>query len=146
MTFKLSVFLLAASVMAQAQAPAAPPPGRGGGAPQAQAIQPIKPNLFLITGAGGNTTLQIANDGLIVVDGKLPGDANYAALMALIKGVSDKPIKYLLLTHHHQDHNQRGKSRHLRYIAQDGVQGGLFGNGNLKTAHIAGRAFKQFRQ
>jgi len=54
---------------------------------------------FLITGAGGNTTLRVTNAGLIVVDGKLPGDTNYDALMALIKGVSNQPVKYLIVTH-----------------------------------------------
>ncbi len=75
-----------------------------GGAPQPQAIQQVKPGLFMVTGAGGNTTVRVTNAGLIVVDGKLPGEANYNALMALIKGVSDQPVKYLIVTHHHADH------------------------------------------
>jgi glyoxylase-like metal-dependent hydrolase (beta-lactamase superfamily II) len=126
MTFKLSIILLTATLLAQAQQPAAPGRGGGrGGAPQAQAIQPIKPGLFLITGAGANTVVQITNDGLIVVDGKLPGDANYNSLMALITGVSNKPIKYLLVTHHHQDHTGNDQK-----FLDAGVQ--VIGHENLK--------------
>jgi glyoxylase-like metal-dependent hydrolase (beta-lactamase superfamily II) len=58
----------------------------------------------MVTGAGGNSTFRVTSEGVILVDGKLPGDANYNALMALIKGVTDQPVKYLIVTHHHADH------------------------------------------
>lgn len=96
-----------------------------GGAPQPQAIQQVKPGLFMITGAGGNTTVRVTSAGLIVVDGKLPGEANYNALMALIKGVSDQPIKYLIVTHHHADHTGNNQ----RFL-DAGVQ--IVGTENLK--------------
>ena len=89
------VTILAAAMFAKPQPPAAP--GPGGRAPQPQAIQQVKPGLYMITGAGANTTVRVTSQGLIVVDGKLPGQANYDALMALIKGVSDQPIKYLIV-------------------------------------------------
>ena len=38
------------------------------------------------------------------MDGKLPAEGNYDKLMELIKSVSNQPIKYMFLTHHHQDH------------------------------------------
>jgi len=97
---KIVILLLAAAATGSAQAPAA----GGRGAPQPQAIQQVKPNLYMITGAGGNSAVRVTPEGIILVDGKLPGDANYNALMALIKGVSDRPIKYLIVTHHHADH------------------------------------------
>lgn len=96
-----------------------------GGAPQPQAIRQVKPGLFMITGAGGNTTVRVTNAGLIVVDGKLPGEENYNALMALIKGASNEPIKYLIVTHHHADHTGNNQ----RFI-DAGVQ--VIGTENLK--------------
>ena len=84
----------------------------------------------MITGAGGNTTARLTNQGLIVVDGKLPGQANYDALMALIKGVSDQPVKYLIVTHHHADHtgnNQRFLDAGAQVVAHE----------NLKTNLVA---------
>jgi cyclase len=113
-----------ASVPAQPQPPAAPA-GGGRGAPQPQAVQLVKPGLYMITGAGGNTTVRVTSQGLIVVDGKLPGQANYDALMALIKGVSDQPIKYLIVTHHHADHTGNNQ----RFL-DAGVQ--IFAHENLK--------------
>ncbi len=98
------------------------------GAPQPQAIQQVKPGLYLITGAGGNSTLRITSEGLILVDGKLPSEANYNELMALIKSVSDKPIKYLIVTHHHQDHtgnNQRFLDAGIPVVATENLKNNL---------------------
>lgn len=102
-----------------------PPAGPGGRAPQPQAIQQVKPGLYMITGAGANTTVRVTSQGLIVVDGKLPGQANYDALMALIKSVSDQPVKYLIVTHHHADHsgnNQRFLDAGAQVVAHEGLK------------------------
>src|ERR1700722_12721488 len=112
-----------AAVLAQPQQPAAPAAG-GRGATQPQAIQQVKPGLYMITGAGGNTTVRVTSQGLIVVDGKLPSQANYDALMALIKGVSDQPVKYLIVTHHHADHtgnNQRFLDAGVKIVATENL-------------------------
>jgi cyclase len=120
-TFIAAAFVSAAVGTAVAQqAPAAPgapgegrqgggpggPGGRGGGAPAAPpAIKQVKPGLFMVTGLGGNSTVRVSNDGLIVVDTKNFGEANYTALMEQIKTVSQAPVKYVFVTHHHQDHS-----------------------------------------
>lgn len=105
---------LAAAVMYARQAPQGGQGGqgqregqRGGGAPQQQAqmIQQVKPGLYIVTGAGGNTGVRVTNDGLIVTDTKNLGDQFYNGLMEQIKTVSDKPVKYVFITHVHQDHS-----------------------------------------
>ncbi|HEV8414503.1 MAG TPA: hypothetical protein VGQ49_12985 [Bryobacteraceae bacterium] len=58
--------------------------GKGGGN-QAQAIKEVKPGLYVVTGAGGNSSVRVTNDGIILVDGKLPAEGNYEKLMELIK-------------------------------------------------------------
>ena len=79
-------------------------PGRGrGGQQQAQAIQQIVPDLYLVTGAGANSVVRVANEGLLLVDTKNLGQANYDALLAQIKTVSDKPVKYVVIGDVHQD-------------------------------------------
>ena len=84
--------------------------GRGGkGGPQPQATQMVKPGLYMITGAGANSEVRVTNEGLIVVDGKLPSEQNYNALMEQIKMISPQPIKYLIVTHHHADHTGNNK-------------------------------------
>jgi cyclase len=126
-TLPIALTMLAAALLAQPQQSPAPAAG-GRGAPQPQAIQQVKPGLYIITGAGGNTTVRVTSQGLIVVDGKLPSQANYDALMALIKGVSDQPIKYLIVTHHHADHtgnNQRFLDAGVQIVAHENLKTNL---------------------
>ena len=95
------------------------------GAPPVQPIQQVKPGLYMIAGAGANSEVRVTNEGLIVVDGKLPGEQNYNALMEQIKSVSSQPVKYLIVTHHHADHTGNND----RFLAA-GVQ--VIGHENLK--------------
>ena len=95
------------------------------GAPPVQPIQQVKPGLYMIAGAGANSEVRVTNDGLIVVDGKLAGEQNYNSLMEQIKSVSNQPVKYLIVTHHHADHTGNND----RFLAA-GVQ--VVGHENLK--------------
>ena len=90
-------------VVMAASFPVAQAQPNGGGQP-VQPIQQVKPGLYMIAGAGANSIVRVTKEGIILVDGKLPGDANYTALMDQIKTVSDQPVKYLIVTHHHGDH------------------------------------------
>jgi cyclase len=67
-------------------------------------IRTLKPNLYLITGSGANTLVRVTPGGVIVLDTKNPGENRYDRLMEEIRSVSDKPVKYVLNTHHHPDH------------------------------------------
>ena len=95
---KVVSFLVFGTALVLAQ----PPAGKNG--PPNLATQQVKPGLYMITGAGANTEVRVASDGLIVVDGKLPGEQNYNALMDQLKAISTLPIKFLIVTHHHADH------------------------------------------
>ncbi len=102
--------------------------GRGRGGPQPQATQEVKPGLFMITGAGANTEVRVTSEGLIVVDGKLPSEQNYNALMEQIKMISPLPVKYLIVTHHHQDHtgnNDRFIAAGVQILAQENLNKNL---------------------
>jgi glyoxylase-like metal-dependent hydrolase (beta-lactamase superfamily II) len=83
------------------------PGGQGGGRGQAAppAIKEVKPGLYMVTGLGGNTTVRASNEGLIVVDTKNLGEDNYKALIEQIGTVSKAPVRYVFITHHHQDHS-----------------------------------------
>jgi glyoxylase-like metal-dependent hydrolase (beta-lactamase superfamily II) len=78
-------------------------PKKGGGRP-VEPILAVKDGLFYVPGAGANSVVRLTNDGLILVDGKLPGQENFDALMAQIRTKSDAPVRYVILTHHHADH------------------------------------------
>jgi glyoxylase-like metal-dependent hydrolase (beta-lactamase superfamily II) len=81
--------------------------GRQGGGPPAAppAIKQVTEGVYMVTGLGGNTTVRVDPAGLIIVDTKNLGEANYNQLMDLVKTVSMAPVKYVFVTHHHQDHS-----------------------------------------
>ena len=64
----------------------------------------ITNDLFMIHNdiVPGNTTALITDDGVLLVDDKFPQD--HDNIMAEVKKLSQKPIKYVISTHHHGDH------------------------------------------
>ncbi len=65
----------------------------------------LRTGLYLIRGGGGNSLLRLSANGMVLVDGKLPG--NYRALMAQVRRVSklsDMAVRVLVLTDHHAEH------------------------------------------
>ena len=65
----------------------------------------IKDDLYVIHNeiVPGNTTVLVANDGVLLVDDKFEIDHN--GIMEQLKKITDKPIKYVVNTHHHADHS-----------------------------------------
>ena len=65
-------------------------------------VWPIRENgqngVYLLVGAGANTTVQVGTDGVLVIDTKLAG-ASPKLLAAIEKVASGKPIRYVLNTH-----------------------------------------------
>jgi cyclase len=59
-------------------------------------------NIHMLEGQGGNTTVAVAKDGIIVVDGQFA--PLHDKLKAAIASISNQPIKYLINTHFHGDH------------------------------------------
>ena len=68
----------------------------------------------MLEGQGGNITVAVAKDGIIMVDGE------YAPLhdkiKAAITSISNLPVKYLINTHYHGDHTGGNE-----LFARDGV-------------------------
>ena len=62
----------------------------------------VRDDIWMLVGAGGNSTLQIGADGVLVVDTKMPGAA--ANLLAAIRSVTDRQIRLIVNTHAHGDH------------------------------------------
>ena len=71
-------------------------------APPALAVWPVRANIYMLVGAGGNTTVQVGEDGVLVVDTKLA--AASASLLQAITQISSAPIRYVINTHVHADH------------------------------------------
>jgi glyoxylase-like metal-dependent hydrolase (beta-lactamase superfamily II) len=92
--------VLAASLSATAFAQGGPP--RGGGLPPPEPIEQITPNIYKIFGGGGNTLVVVQQEGVVLVDTKMPG--NGQAILDEVKKVTDKPIVAIISTHSHPDH------------------------------------------
>ncbi len=65
-------------------------------------MEKVSANLYVIIGNGGNVAVMPTNEGVLVVDDKFAQDA--PEIMAKIKSISDKPVRYVLNTHQHGDH------------------------------------------
>jgi len=65
-------------------------------------VLPVQGNVYMLVGAGGNITVQAGEDGVLLVDtGVAPMSAK---VLAAIRGISDRPIRYIVNTHLHADH------------------------------------------
>jgi cyclase len=62
----------------------------------------LRPNFYMIAGAGGNIGFQIGEDGVVVVDTGTASGAN--AVVAAIQKVTAKPIRYIINTSADPDH------------------------------------------
>jgi glyoxylase-like metal-dependent hydrolase (beta-lactamase superfamily II) len=70
--------------------------------PQPLDLQKVTDNLYVIIGDGGNVAFMPTGEGVILVDDKFAADA--PQIVAKVKSVTDKPIRYVLNTHQHPDH------------------------------------------
>jgi cyclase len=62
----------------------------------------VQGHVHLIVGAGGNIGVQVGDEGVLVVDTGLVQNAD--KVIAAIRKLSDKPIRWVLNTHFHPDH------------------------------------------
>jgi glyoxylase-like metal-dependent hydrolase (beta-lactamase superfamily II) len=65
-------------------------------------IQKVKDDLFMISGEGGNVAVYVTSEGVVLVDDMF--DRNHADILAQVKSVTDKPLRYVINTHQHDDH------------------------------------------
>ena len=65
-------------------------------------VEPVQHNIYMLVGAGGNTTVQVGSEGVLLVDTQFAPLA--AKLMAEIRKLSPGPIRYIINTHVHPDH------------------------------------------
>ena len=64
--------------------------------------EPLSGNVSVLYGRGGNVGFYVGPDAVFVIDSQFENIA--PGIVEQIKKVTDKPIKYLLNTHHHPDH------------------------------------------
>jgi glyoxylase-like metal-dependent hydrolase (beta-lactamase superfamily II) len=62
----------------------------------------VRPNFFMIAGAGANIGVQVGDDGVVVVDAGSAASAE--AVVAAIKRITPRPIRYVIDTGPDADH------------------------------------------
>jgi glyoxylase-like metal-dependent hydrolase (beta-lactamase superfamily II) len=87
-----------AAVSAGSQPPTQPAPP----APAGIHVQRVRGNIFMLSGAGGNITVDAGSEGVLLVDTGLSEKTDQ--VLAEIAKLSSKPIRYIIDTHLHPDH------------------------------------------
>ena len=119
---------LSGAALAQTPPAASPPPPPDFSKVEIKTTD-LGDHVYMLEGQGGNITVAVAKDGIIMVDGE------YAPLHDKIKAaiatVSNQPIKYLVNTHFHGDHTGGNEP-----FAKDGVT--VVSEVNVKNRLAAG--------
>jgi glyoxylase-like metal-dependent hydrolase (beta-lactamase superfamily II) len=103
-------------------------------------------NTYRLEGQGGNITVAVGTDGIIMVDGQF--SPLHDKIKAAIAAISPLPIKYLINTHFHGDHtggNAGFQNEGATVVAQDNVRvrlaaGTVNGLTGIKTPPVAPEA------
>src|SRR3954447_377125 len=86
-------------------------------------------NTYMLEGAGGNITIAVGSDGIIMVDGQFAPLSD--KIKTAIKAISPLPIKYLVNTHFHGDHTGGNEN-----FAKDGAT--VVAHDNIRVRLAAG--------
>ena len=115
--------------------------GLGSALPPARAADAVRPpraalvlekvadDLYVLIGNGGNVAVLVTKEGVVLVDDKFQED--YDAIIALVKTVTDQPVKYVFNTHHHSDHS--GGNTHFITVAE------IISHKNARTNLVEGK-------
>ena len=71
-------------------------------------IVKVKENIYMFQGKGGNIGVFIGEDGVFMIDDQF-AEAT-PEILTLVKNLSDKPVQFLINTHHHGDHTGGNKN------------------------------------
>ena len=90
-------------------------------------------NVYMLEGEGGNIGVSVGEDGIVIVDDQFAPLAD--KIKAALKGITDKPLRFIINTHYHFDHTDGNAifQRDAPVIAHDNVRkrmesGGTLGN------------------
>jgi len=114
MAIAAAIMALSFSALAQQPAPPAVPPPPPDFSKVEIKTTSLGDNVYMLEGQGGNITVAVAKDGIIMVDGQFA--PLHDKIKAAIAAISNQPIKYLIDTHYHGDHTGGNE-----LFAKDGV-------------------------
>ena len=65
-------------------------------------VSKVAGNVYMLEGSGGNIGVSVGDDGIVIVDDEFAPLA--PKIKAALKGITDKPLRFVLNTHFHGDH------------------------------------------
>src|SRR6266436_4846656 len=65
-------------------------------------VQKVAGTVYMLVGAGGNIGASVGDDGIVIVDDQFAPLA--PKIQAALKGITDKPVRFIINTHYHGDH------------------------------------------
>ncbi len=106
-------------------------------------VTKVAGNVYMLEGESGNIGASVGEDGIVIVDDQFAPLAD--KIKAALKGVTDKPVRFVINTHYHGDHTGGNAifQKDAPVIAQDNVRkrleaGGTAGNkGSMKFDYKA---------
>ena len=97
-------------------------------------VTKVAGSVYMVEGAGGNIGASVGEDGIVIVDDQFAPLAD--KIQAALKGITDKPVRFVINTHYHGDHTGGNAyfQKQAPIIAHDNVRkrletGGAAGNG-----------------
>jgi glyoxylase-like metal-dependent hydrolase (beta-lactamase superfamily II) len=65
-------------------------------------VSKVSGNVYMLEGSGGNIGVSVGDDGIAIVDDQYAPLAE--KIRAALKGIADKPVRFVINTHYHTDH------------------------------------------
>ncbi len=104
-------------------------------------VTKVAGSVYMLEGAGGNIAASVGEDGIVIVDDQFAPLAD--KIRAALKGITDKPLRFIINTHYHFDHTGGNLPfKDATIIAHDNVRkrlatGGVLGNGGSMKMEMA---------
>ena len=93
-------------------------------------VTKVAGSVYMLEGSGGNIGVSVGDDGIVIVDDQFAPLA--PKIKAALKGITDKPIRFVLNTHFHGDHTGGN--------AQFGVDAPIIAHENVRKRLLDGTA------
>jgi glyoxylase-like metal-dependent hydrolase (beta-lactamase superfamily II) len=106
-------------------------------------VTKVAGNVYMLEGGdGGNIGASVGEDGIVIVDDQYAPLAD--KIQAALKGITDKPVRFIINTHYHGDHTGGNAyfQKQAPIIAHDNVRkrlesgGGAGNGGSIHMEHM----------
>ena len=101
-------------------------------------LEQVKGRLHVLKGSGGNVGVLVTEEGVVLVDDKF--ERNAPEILAKVQTLTDKPVRYVLNTHHHGDHsggNAALQAQGVEVAAHENARANLVRNNQTGAPHLS---------